>query len=240
MPVIVLASPKGGVGKSTTALILSTTLAERGAKVTLIDADPNQPIVGWAKLPGCPPRLDVQSCTSEKQIIGKIKAAAEQSPFVVVDLEGTANLLVAYAISRADLVIVPTQGSHLDGREAAKAIQLVKEQEEYLGRTIPFSVVITRTSAAIRPKTLQHVEKILQDAGVPMFRTQMLDREPFRAVFSLGGSLEKLSLREVGTRDAAIANAEALATELLEKLDEIAAGKASSGKPGGGQGEEAA
>lgn len=235
MPVIVLASPKGGVGKSTTALVLGTTLAERGAKVTLIDADPNQPIVGWAALPGCPPTLEVLSCTSEKEIISTIRKAAECSPFVIVDLEGTANLLVAYAISRADLVVVPTQGSHLDGKEAAKAIQLVKEQEEYLDRTIPFAVIITRSSAAIRPKTLQHVETMLKDAGVPMFRTQMLDREPFRAVFSLGGSLEKLPLREVRTRDAAIANAEAFASELIEKLDDIA-----SPKRAGGSGEEAA
>lgn len=236
MPVIVLASPKGGVGKSTTALVLGTTLAERGAKVTLIDADPNQPIVGWSALAGCPSNLDVQSCTSEKTIIGTIKAAAERSPFVIVDLEGTANLLVAYAISRADLVIVPTQGSHLDGKEAAKAIQLVKEQEEYLGRTIPFAVVLTRTSAAIRPKTLQHVEQLLQDAGIPMFRTQMLDREPFRAIFSLGGSLESLSVKEVSTRDTAIANAEAFASELLEKLDDIADGRGVTT----GQDEEAA
>ncbi|MGI9510960.1 MAG: AAA family ATPase [Geminicoccaceae bacterium] len=235
MPVIVLASPKGGVGKSTTALVLGSTLAERGAKVTIIDADPNQPIVGWAALPGCPPTLDVLSCTSEKEIIGKIKKAAERTPFVIVDLEGTASLLVAYAISRADLVIVPTQGSHLDGKEAAKAIQLVKEQEEYLSRTIPFAVIITRSSAAIRPKTLKHVETLLKDAGIPMFRSQMLDREPFRAIFSLGGSLERLSLREVATRDAAIANAEAFASELIDRLDEIAAGKAASG-----HGEEAA
>ena len=230
MPVIVLASPKGGVGKSTTALVLGTTLAERGAGVTIIDADPNQPIVGWATLPGSPPTLDVVSCTSEKEIIGAIRRAGGRSPFVIVDLEGTANLLVAYAISRADLVIVPTQGSHLDGKEAAKAIQLVKEQEEYLGRTIPFAVVITRTSAAIRPKTLRHVEQLLRDAGIPMFRTQMLDREPFRAIFSIGGSLEKLPLREVSTRDAAIANAEAFASELLEKLDDIAAGKTPDGQ----------
>ena len=221
MPVIVLASPKGGVGKSTTALVLGSTLAERGAEVSIIDADPNQPIVEWAKLPGCPRNVNVVSCTSEKKIIGAIKAASAQTPFVIVDLEGTANLLVAYAISRADLVIVPTQGSHLDGKEAAKAIQLVKEQEEYLDRTIPFAVILTRTSAVIRPRTLQHVENLLRESGIPMFRTQMLDREPFRAIFSLGGSLEQLPLREVSTRDAAIANADAFTAEVVEKLDEL-------------------
>lgn len=227
MPVIVLASPKGGVGKSTTALVLGSTLAAKGAEVSIIDADPNQPIVEWGKLPGSPFNMNVISCTSEKEIIGAIKTAAEQTPFVIVDLEGTANLLVAYAISRADLVIVPTQGSHLDGKEAAKAIQLVKEQEEYLDRTIPFAVILTRTSAVIRPKTLQHVERLLRESGIPMFRTQMLDREPFRAIFSLGGSLDKLPLREVSTRDAAIANAEAFTAEVIEKLDELAKAKES-------------
>lgn len=227
MPVIVLASPKGGVGKSTTALVLGSTLAAKGAEVSIIDADPNQPIVEWGKLPGSPLNMNVISCTSEKEIIGAIKTAAEQTPFVIVDLEGTANLLVAYAISRADLVIVPTQGSHLDGKEAAKAIQLVKEQEEYLDRTIPFAVILTRTSAVIRPKTLQHVERLLREGGIPMFRTQMLDREPFRAIFSLGGSLDKLPLREVSTRDSAIANAEAFTAEVIEKLDELAKAKES-------------
>ena len=43
MPTIVIASPKGGVGKSTTANILMTCLAGRGASVIGIDADLNRP-----------------------------------------------------------------------------------------------------------------------------------------------------------------------------------------------------
>ena len=34
-------------------------------------------------------------------------------------------MTVAYAISRADLVIIPSQGSHLDGKQAVKASSLV-------------------------------------------------------------------------------------------------------------------
>jgi chromosome partitioning protein len=44
MPTIVFASPKGGVGKSTAAVLLATELAGFGAGVTLIDADPNKPV----------------------------------------------------------------------------------------------------------------------------------------------------------------------------------------------------
>ena len=49
MPVIVLCSTKGGVGKSTTALVLAQVYAQAGSEVTLIDADPNQPLATWAK-----------------------------------------------------------------------------------------------------------------------------------------------------------------------------------------------
>ena len=41
MPTIVFASPKGGVGKSTAAVLLATELASPGGSVTMIDADPN-------------------------------------------------------------------------------------------------------------------------------------------------------------------------------------------------------
>ena len=60
MPVISFVSPKGGVGKTTSALILATELAAQGAsRVTIIDADPNLPIAKWSKLPGKPDNIEV-------------------------------------------------------------------------------------------------------------------------------------------------------------------------------------
>jgi chromosome partitioning protein len=50
MPVISFANPKGGAGKTTTALILATELADSGASVSIIDADPER----WARCPACP------------------------------------------------------------------------------------------------------------------------------------------------------------------------------------------
>ena len=99
MPVIAFSSPKGGAGKTTAATVLATVLAERGATVTIIDADPNKNVVDWAKLPGKPPSLAVVGDVSEETIVDAIEEATGKTAFVIVDLEGTASLMVSYAVS---------------------------------------------------------------------------------------------------------------------------------------------
>ncbi|WP_458098108.1 AAA family ATPase [Roseomonas sp. WA12] len=218
MPTICMASSKGGCGKSTSSVVLATQLAQRGAKVTLIDADPNRPLSAWAERSGRPESLTVLSEVTEATIIDEIEKAAQTTPFVIVDLEGTASMTVAYAISRADLVVVPVQGSQLDAAEAAKAIRLIRQQEKAFGRAISYSVLFTRTSAAIRPRTLQHIRAELEGAGIPIFKTQMHEREAFRAIFSFGGTLEQLNATQVGGLEAALKNARELAAEVVALL----------------------
>jgi chromosome partitioning protein len=137
MPTIAFASSKGGAGKSTSALLLASELAGRGGSVTLIDADPNQPISQWSKLPGLPSKLIVLAVT-EDTLLDAVDAAALKTQFVIVDLEGTANLMVAQAMSRADLVIIPTKGSKLDAVEAIKVIKFLKQQERAYKKAIPY------------------------------------------------------------------------------------------------------
>ena len=158
MPVISLASPKGGAGKSTSAVLLACELAEAGRKVTVIDADPNRPVFKWAQRPGKPETLTVLEDVTEETIIDTIENASIGSNFVIVDLEGTASIMVALAISRADLVIIPSQGSHLDAEQAARAVQLVRMNEKRFRVAIPMAVLFTRTSAAIRTRDLKRIE----------------------------------------------------------------------------------
>jgi chromosome partitioning protein len=224
LPTIVFASPKGGAGKSTSAVVLATELARRGAEVVVIDADPNRPVSQWASRPGRPETLTVLAEATEASIIDDIEAAAARVPFVIVDLEGTASMTVAYAISRADLVLVPTQGSQLDAAEAAKAIRLIRQQERAFGRRIPYAVLLTRTSAAIRPRTLQHIREEMARNEVPVLETQMHEREAFRAIFSFGGTLQGLHAGQVSGLDAAARNAQALAAEVVGLLRDAARG----------------
>lgn len=218
MPTIVFASPKGGAGKSTSAVVLGCELARKGAQVTIVDADPNRPVSQWARRDGRPATLDVLSTVTEETIIDDIEAAASRVPFVLVDLEGTASMTVAYAISRADLVVIPTQGSQLDASEAAKAIRLIRQQEKAFGRSIPFAILFTRTSAAIRPRTLQHIREEFAGHGIPTFQTQMHEREAFRAIFSFGGTVNGLNPQQVSNLGGAAANAQGFASEVISML----------------------
>jgi chromosome partitioning protein len=218
MPTIVFASPKGGVGKSTAAVLLASELASHGGSVSMIDADPNRPLSQWAALPGKPEKLTVIDSATEDSIIDTIENAALVSTFVIVDLEGTASMMAGYAMSRADLVIIPAQGSHLDATEAVKAIRLVKSQEKAFQRTIPFAILFTRTSPALRPRTLQSVEAEFANNKVPMFGVQIHEREAYRAMFAFGGTLGGLDPTQVANLPAAKLNARTFAGEVIETL----------------------
>lgn len=218
MPTVVFASPKGGAGKSTSAVILATELAALGADVTIIDADPNKPVSRWGALPGKPSNLTVIDNVSEKTIIRVIDEEASKVAFVIVDLEGTASRMIPYAMSRADLVIIPTRGSVLDAVEAVAAVREVRQQEEAFRIKIPAAILFTCTSAAIRPRTLSSIESELAANQVPVFGVRLHDREAFRALFSFGGTLSSLDPKSVRNIEAAITNGRAFAQEVITRL----------------------
>lgn len=221
MPTIVFASSKGGAGKTTAAIILSSELARQGASVTLIDADPNQHTAKWALKDGRPANITLIENANEESIIDDIEEAETKTAFVLVDLEGTASMAVASAISRADLVITLCQGSQDDADEAAKTIRLVNRQAKVLRREIPFSVLMTRTNPAITPRTYRHIVNEFERAGVDLFACSLIDREAFRAIRSFGGIVNDLDPNEVSGIDKAAANALAYAGEVIAKLTAV-------------------
>ena len=217
MPTIVFVSPKGGAGKTTAALVLATQLAQAAA-VTVIDADPNHPIKTWADAADVLDTFKVISNADEENIIDRIEEAAASTPFVIVDLEGTAAKIVLLAISQADLVVVPTQGSQLDAEQASRALRVIKQQEKMSRRPVPFTVLLTRTNVAIRTRTTAHIQGSLAEANIPVLKTQLHEREAYRAMFSFKQRLETLDPAEVSNIDKAIVNAEQFAAEIIELL----------------------
>ena len=218
MPVIVFASSKGGVGKSTAALVLSHAFAVAGSSVTLIDADPNSPMESWRKLSdGEINNFTLKTNVTETNIIDEIDDASDKSQFVIVDLEGSANMAVSYAVGRANLVLIPLQGSQLDANEAAKVIRVIIQNEKAFGRTIPFVALLSRTGF-IKPRTAKHIETQIRAGGIDILSVEMTERDAFKAIFSFGGTLYDLTNEEVSHPAKAIQNGEALALAVAKHL----------------------
>jgi chromosome partitioning protein len=218
MPTISFASSKGGAGKSTSAVLLATELAMRGASVTIIDADPNQPVMRWSKKPGKPKTLTVIGGVTEETLMDTIDNAARKTAFVIVDLEGTASVMVAHAMTRSDLVIIPTKGSELDGVEAAKVIQFIGRQDRAYSRKIPFAVLFTQTNPAVRPRTLKSLEADMLNQQIPVLAAALHERDAYRAIFSFGGPLSALNPNLVSNIPGAVRNAQEFTAEVVSML----------------------
>lgn len=215
MPVIAIANPKGGAGKSTTALVLATTLAAEGATVTVLDCDPNRPIAAWRSGASANP-LEVIGDITESTILTRLDDERTRRQFVIVDLEGTASRLTSRALSRAQLVIIPIQASATDAEMAAKAIQLVREEEQSFERDIPFRVAFTRTSPQIATRLERAIMAELRDSGVPTIATALHERSAFKAMFYYRLALDELDPASVNGLVGARENAAAFAGDVLQ------------------------
>lgn len=222
MPVIAVANPKGGAGKSTTTLVLASTLAARGASVVVLDCDPNRPIRDWRAGASRNPLL-VDGDIAESNITAKLDEYRRRHQFVFVDLEGTASRLTSRALARAQLVVIPIQASPTDAEQAAKAIRLIQEEEQSFEKTIPYRILFTRTSPAIPTKLEKAILAELRGGQVPQFSTHLNERSAYKAMFYHRLDLDELDAAEVNGLPQARDNAAQLAEELIDVVIERAA-----------------
>lgn len=157
----------------------------------------------------------------EAEIKDVIRDVAREVPFVLVDLEGTASQMVTFSVSMADLVIIPCQASKLDGRLVAKARNMIKAVEKVAGRAIPFTVMWSRTRPTTRTRIQKDLEQQFAEKDVPLMRTELIDREAFKALFDFGGTLLSLDTAEVSGTTNAYLNARAFAMEVTDLLREL-------------------
>jgi chromosome partitioning protein len=221
MPVIVMASPKGGVGKSTCAVLLASEFARMGADVTVLDCDPNKSLSRWAAH-GMPSGVTLLSNIGRSEIVPAIRNADGDGKIVIVDLEGVASQMVSRAISQADLVLVPMQPTALDAEIGSEALALVREEEEALGRKIRHAVVLTKTNAAVKSRVQKELEEQLRSAGIDVIEPSLVSRAAFSEIFAFGGDLTAMAQNPAmvtgGRIDKALENAKAFTEAVYERL----------------------
>jgi len=111
MPVIVIANPKGGVGKSTVATNLAGYFAKQGHKVMLGDVDVQQSSRAWLALrPGSLPPIAAWDIVD-----GRVAKPPKGTTHIVLDTPaGLGGVRLDEILRLADKVVVPLQASMFD------------------------------------------------------------------------------------------------------------------------------
>lgn len=216
MPVIVTSSPKGGVGKTTTSLVLATEFAHRGIDVTIIDTDGNQSVVRWSNLAPVPENISVINDVNEKTIVSTIRDVDSEDRIVIVDLAGVASRLNSRAMAVADLVMIVTKAAAIDADMAHRAVELIQEEEEVLGREVPHCLVFTQTAQAVLTKEARFVIDTVRSTDIDVVMPFLSNRTHYSSLHAIGGGLRGLPDHQ--TLPKAIDEAERFATAILDRV----------------------
>jgi chromosome partitioning protein len=216
MPVIALASSKGGCGKSTAALILAGAYASDDYTVHIIDADRSGRLFKWASF-GSKPASITASQADEKNLRQEVEKARKAADVVLIDVEGSANASVAFAIGYADVVIVPANPSAPDVEDAISTVKLVRDMGGVARRLIPHALLWSRVPTAIRSREMDSLEAQIGEGGIPVIG-RVHERTAYKSLFSYATTLDHLPQSEVPGVEKAKAEAAILAAAVGELI----------------------
>lgn len=222
------ANPKGGTGKTTSALLLAEQIAQANVRVTVLDCDPNQNIIDWATRRmeyGYDVPFQVLPRPSEDELINAIDNLVDHTDYLILDLEGTANQMVTFALSRADLVLIPLEPNSVEGPHAARAVTLVKRTGHLLQREIPYALLLNRCNAAFETSEERALRREIAGSDVPILPVALMRRTVFARIFGEASLLSELaeastSARERHRLEQAIANVQAYTQCVADTLKE--------------------
>jgi chromosome partitioning protein len=145
MPVITVASGKGGVGKTLVAIGIAAALAAEGVDVGLLDADPNRGAHRWATdTYGDDRPLPAYAEADTERLAGLVPVLADRHAVLIADTAGFGNRSTVICIGAADGVLVPASPGEGDIVEAQKMVAFVLGTAKTIRRDIQVRVLANR------------------------------------------------------------------------------------------------
>jgi chromosome partitioning protein len=213
--IIAVANQKGGSGKTTCCLQLAGTLARRGYRVLVIDADPQGTAVRWAASAAdddpFPARVVSLSAAGDK-VHREAKRFVEDYDFLFLDCPPSLDSPVSQsALLISDLALMPMVPSPAD-LWATTGFQKLVEIVQPLNEALQARIVATMCQKTTLAK---QVLAVLPTLGIPLLKSQLGLRTAYRQSAVLGGVVGDQG------KEAKIAAAEinALLDEVLELLE---------------------
>jgi chromosome partitioning protein len=215
MAVISIASDKGGVSKTTMALLIGAEAALDGYKVCILDSDMNQQAAAFGakgKVPG----LTVMGDIVEGNILAALRTAEAESEIVIVDLPGGASALALKAFHRSHFVLIPAQPSMPDVKAAMKTIAQIDDAQELARAPISRAMVWTRIMPGFESLPVKQVKAAVREStDIRIFKTSLMERAAYRDIHISG-----MVPRQKDPDGGPAANVATITSELLQSIAE--------------------
>ncbi|WP_101049902.1 ParA family protein [Macromonas nakdongensis] len=161
MPVIVIANPKGGVGKSTLSTNVAGYLAQQGRTVMLGDADRQQSSRGWLGIRPAEARPIVGWDASDSEVLRPPRGTTH----VVLDTPaGLHGKGLKEVLKRADKLLIPLQPSLFDMLATRQFLDELQERR----RAADLDIAVVGMRVAQRTIAADRLKDFVEGLGLPV------------------------------------------------------------------------
>lgn len=204
--IVTFQNQKGGVGKTTLSLHLAHQLSNLGAKVLVIDGDPQGSARDWlaAREESAPfALLGLDRPTIHREV----ERLMDDYDAIVIDSPPRVTDIARSAILAADLIVIPVQPSPYDVWAAADTVSLVNDAIIYKE---DIKTVFAINREIVNTAIGRDVAEALHTSEVPVLKSHVCQRVSFAESVTKGQTVF-----ETKTDAKAIAEIEALTQEVM-------------------------
>ena len=188
--ILAFLNQKGGVGKSTLSINATDYYHRRGARVLLIDADPQGTSTEWAAIRNETlfPVMQLARENMAKEIIDH----ATNYDHVVIDGPPRAEALSRAIIIASDLIVLPIEASGASDWASKTTIDQVREAQQYKENLKSVFLVSRIISGTVIGRAIRdHVSEY----DIPLLRSAVANRVPFAEALTVGQTIYEYAPR---------------------------------------------